>query len=409
MDSAQSAPIASSTRPLDDSAAGQAAAASFSLCKGGPVYAAGRWLGISNRSTGLWQLGIVIALLTWLPLLALNAFEVGLRQRQEIPLLHSIGTHVRLLLCIPMFFVAEALFDTRAPDALRRILEIRLVLPGQIPRLTQALQRAVRRRDWWLMEAALVALTIALIWFGLRTDTSVTASTWRTNSDGGLSAAGWWYTLVSIPTFQFLVWRWTWRLLIWGALLWELSRLDLQLIPTHPDGAGGLGVLGVTHVDLAPLAFAGCAVLSANYAEQILYGNVPVSAFAVSLTAAVIGTTLALILPLLFFSPRLIDVKQRALLEYGTLAAHYTRSFAAKWLKTDPPPDEPILGTPDIQSLADLATSFGLIQGMSTVPISRTQILFILANAALPFVPLGLLAFPLDELIINSLKSVLNV
>ena len=69
-----------------------------------------------------------------------------------------------------------------------------------------------------------------------------------------------------------------------------------------------------------------------------------------------------MIAPLVFFMPKLLDAKQRALLEYGTLAAHYTRAFAAKWLPTDPPPDEPILGTPDLQSLADLGSSFGLIR-----------------------------------------------
>ena len=118
----------------------------------------------------------------------------------------------------------------------------------------------------------------------------------------------------------------------------------------------------MAHVDLAPFGFAGCAVLSASYAEQMIYAGVPPAAFAVSFTGAVVGTTLLLTAPLLFFTPKLVDAKQRALLEYGTLAATYTRAFAAKWLPTDPPPDEPILGTPDLQSLADLGSSFDLIR-----------------------------------------------
>jgi hypothetical protein len=105
----------------------------------------------------------------------------------------------------------------------------------------------------------------------------------------------------------------------------------------------------------------------------------------------------------------LIEAKQRALLEYGTLAATYTRAFAAKWLPTDPPPDEPILGTPDLQSLADLGTSFGMIRDMTIIPIARFQILLIAGAAALPFTPLVLLAFPLDQLILDTLKKVLSV
>ena len=191
--------------------------------------------------------------------------------------------------------------------------------------------------------------------------------------------------------------------------MWRLARLDLQLIPTHPDRAGGLAVLGVAHVDLAPLSFAASAVLSASYAEQILFAGVPPAAFAISLTAAVVGPTLTLIAPLVFFTPRLIDVKQRALLEYGTLAANYTRAFATKWLGTDPQRDEHLLGTPDLQSLADLGASFERIRSMTVLPIATFQILLLAGAAALPFVPLVFLAFPLDQLIIDSFKAVLNV
>jgi hypothetical protein len=205
--------------------------------------------------------------------------------------------------------------------------------------------------------------------------------------------------------FQFLFWRWCWRLAIWSLLLWRIARLDLQLIPTHPDAAGGLAILGVAQVDLSPIAFAWGAVLSSSYAEQILYAGLPPAAVAVPATAVVIGGTLLLIAPLVFFSRKLIEAKQRALLEYGTLAATYTRAFAGKWLPTDPPPDEPILGTPDLQSLADLGTSFGMIRDMTIIPIARFQILLIAGAAALPFTPLVLLAFPLDQLILDTMKQ----
>ncbi len=158
-----------------------------------------------------------------------------------------------------------------------------------------------------------------------------------------------------------------------------------------------------------PSASPACAVLSASYAEQIIYAGVPPAAFAVSFTGAVLGTTLLLTAPLFFFLPKLIDAKQRALLEYGTLAAMYTRAFAAKWLPTDPPPDEPLLGTPDLQSLADLGGSFDLIRQMTIVPIAKSQLLLLAASAALPFAPLVLVAFPLDQLIIDTMKAVLNV
>jgi hypothetical protein len=72
-------------------------------------------------------------------------------------------------------------------------------------------------------------------------------------------------------------------------------------------------------------------------------------------------------------------------------------------------PEEPMLGTADIQSLADLGNSFGFIRNMSVLPIGRQQIIFIFIAGALPFLPLILTVFPLEQLIIDSVKSVLNV
>ncbi len=383
--------------------------AEFSICRGGPLYELARVLGLPPGARGLIRLGLILALLTWFPLVVLTVLGGVLREGSTIPFWQSIGTHVRLLLAIPLLFFAESIFDTRVADVLRRIVQIRMVLPREAPRLAAAVRKAIRARNSWPIEAAIAVLTGAFIWAGLRTDLPLDASTWRTTAGGGHTVAGWWYSLVSLPMFQFLFWRWCWRLAIWSLLLWRIARLDLQLIPTHPDAAGGLAILGVAQVDLSPIAFAMGAVLSSSYAEQILFAGLPPAAVAVPATAVVIGGTLVLIAPLVFFSRKLVEAKQRALLEYGTLAATYTRAFAAKWLPTDPPPDEPILGTPDLQSLADLGTSFGMIRGMTIIPIATFQILLIAGAAALPFAPLVLLAFPLDQLIIDTLKKVLSV
>jgi hypothetical protein len=381
----------------------------FSLCRGGTLYRLGRSLGLRRGSGGLVRLGLAFALLTWVPLAVLASLVGAFSQSPVVSFWQSTGTHVRLLVAIPLFFAAEAVFDLRVTDVLRRLLDIGLVLPRDEPRLAAAVREAIRWRDSVVMGAALVALTIGLIWSGHRTDLPLDVSTWRTNAAGGLTPAGWWYNLVCIPTFQFLLWRWCWRLLIWSRLLWRLARLDLQLIPTHPDRAGGLGGLGVAHVDLAPLGFAAASVLSASYAEQMLFAGVAPAAFAVSMTAAIVGATLTMIAPLLFFTPRLINAKQQALLEYGTLAAAYSREFRHKWLRDGSATDQPLLGTPDIQSLADLGSSFEGIRKMTVLPIATFQILLLAAAIALPFVPLVFLAFPLDQLIMDSLKAVLNI
>jgi hypothetical protein len=380
----------------------------FSLFRGGLLYAIGVRLGLVGDDRRLLRLGLALAALTWLPLALLNTFGDSPGHQSIVPFWQSIGTHARLLVTIPLFFLAEDLFDMRVADVLRRILQIGLILPADQERFGDAVRKTIRTRDSWAVEVALFAMTIGLVWFGFRKDLPPGLTTWR-GTLGSPTMAGWWYAIVSIPLFQFLLWRWVWRWMVWTALVWRLSRLNLQLIPTHPDGAGGLAVLGVAHVDLAPLAFGASAILSSSYAEQMLFAGVALSTFVVSLVASVVGSTLTLVLPLVFFMPQLVDTRQRALLEYGGLAAEYTRAFGEKWVQGQRPAGEHLLGSADIQSLADLAASYHIIRSMMIVPMARYQMMLLAGAAILPFAPLLLLAFPLDELIINSVKSVLSI
>jgi hypothetical protein len=39
---------------------------------------------------------------------------------------------------------------------------------------------------------------------------------------------------------------WHVRFFIWYRFLWQVSKIPLNLIPTHPDRAGGLGFLGLS-------------------------------------------------------------------------------------------------------------------------------------------------------------------
>jgi hypothetical protein len=89
----------------------------------------------------------------------------------------------------------------------------------------------------------------------------------------GMTLSGWWYWYFCLPLFRFLLFRWLWRLGIWWDFLRRVAKLDLHLVPTHPDRAGGLGYLEVVHTNFFPLVFAFSAVLSASFAEGISTGK----------------------------------------------------------------------------------------------------------------------------------------
>ena len=381
----------------------------FSLVEGGPLYRLGHALGLTGGASGLVRIGLALSFFTWLPLAALTLIPHDMPIGPSLPFILSFGTHARLLVAIPLLFVAEAVFDARIRQVLDHIVDSRLVPDRQRSALNGILQDAARLRDVWHVEALVLALTLGLMVWGFRQDLPLAIPSWRTSLGGHRTVAGWWYGFVAIPIFQFLFWRWCARLLLWSYVLWRIGHLDLHLIPTHPDLAAGLGGFGVAHVALAPLGFSATAILAGTVAEQILYAGARVQDYTLPLVGIVAGTSFVLIAPLLRFTWQLVEVRQRGLIDYGALASSYVRAFDAKWLRQYPPPAEPLLGSADIQSLADLSNSFEVITRMRYVPLSMTQFLILLAVTAAPAAPLVLFVIPFNDLILRGLHTLLMV
>jgi hypothetical protein len=310
---------------------------------------------------------------------------------------------------IPAFFLGEAVFAARGETTIRLMGEAAVVPRDERSRFDRAVGEARRSRDTWTVEIAVALLTGLFVWSGVRADLLGEAATWRTRGDGSLSLAGWWYALVSLPVFQFLLWRWYARILIWWRLLWRVSRLRLVLMPTHPDRAGGLGGFGVTQVALVPMSAGVSAMLAATYAEQVMYGGRTLDSVILPMLGFVVANTAVAIAPLLVFSAQLFDAKQRGLLEYGVLAEAYTRAFDAKWIHADRQPDDPLLGSADVQSLADLANAYGVILSMRFVPLSPLQAVSLVAAATFPALPLALLAVPLEQLVVDVLRMLIGL
>ena len=92
------------------------------------------------------------------------------------------------------------------------------------------------------------------------------------------------------------------------------------------------------------------------------------------------------------------------MLENGALAMRYVRLFHERW-GADRGPDSELLGTPDIQSLADLQDGLSATQRMRLIPVTRNSAKALLLAGALPYVPLILTKFPLQTV----LKMLLRV
>jgi hypothetical protein len=208
-----------------------------------------------------------------------------------------------------------------------------------------------------------------------------------------------WYGYVSLPIFQFLLIRWYFRIFIWMRFLWQVSRIDLSLLPTHPDRVCGLGFLSYTVHAFVPLAVAHGGLLAGNIANRIFYLGAALPQFKIEIAVLVVFVLCMVLGPLLLFAPQLAEAKRRGNREYGTLAERYVREFDAKWLRGGAPADEPLVGSDDIQSLADLSNSFEVVRTMRIAPVTRDAVLQLVAATLVPVVPLALTMMPLEELL----------
>ena len=377
----------------------------FSLVIGGPLYQLFRRAHISGDALDLVQRRIlVIALLAWLPLAVLSAFGGKLLPgTATVPFAFDVEVHIRYLVAVPLMVAAELVVHQRMLPVLQQFLGRNLIPGASRAQFDSAVGSLVRWRNSALAEVALIAIVYGLgvlvIW---RHYTVLDTNTWyATGSASGtqLSAAGWWYGYVSIPLFQFLLLRWYFRVFLWWRFLWQVSRIDLKLVPTHPDRVGGLGFLANTAYAFVPLALAHGAVLSAMLANRILYLGAALPEFKGEIVLMLFFVQFLVFGPLFAFAVRLSRAKRAGLAEYGSLASRYVREFDVKWLRGGAPSDEQLVGSGDIQSLADLGNSFEVVKSMKLAPVSRDAVLQLAAATALPIVPLALTMMPWDELL----------
>src|SRR5262249_36026835 len=111
--------------------------------------------------------------------------------------------------------------------------------------------------------------------------------------------------------------------------------------------------------------------------------------------------------PTLFFWPRLVVAKRQGQIIYGRLATDYCRRFHEKWIDGHRQESDELLGTGDIQSLADLGNSFGFIALMRQVTFGTDLIVNLAVAVAAPLAPLVLAIIPLEELVNKLVSAVL--
>lgn len=357
---------------------------------------------VNENDSRVFARAIVLGLGAFLPLVGLAAID-GVAWNADVSrsLLQDPTVYARFLVAIPFFIFAENVVDDRFVVITSYFRNSGIIIPPEMEKyqhLLTSLQKIVvaRSAELFMLIAAYVGSVLVII-----ANARLGEPSWRTNPDGSFTFALWWMLLFSLPLFNFLLIRWIWRFFLWISFLWRFAKLKLHLISTHPDGAGGLGVLGESTNAFAPVFFAISAVVASVWAKRVLSGDGQVADFHMPFVALMIGAVMIAAFPLLLFARRLLKLKLVGLHDYGVMSNLHSLYFDNKWIKGAEENMPDVLGAPDISSLADLGSGYQCVQGMWFVPFRLQNIIVVAVSVAIPMIPLLLIEIPLKDLLVK--------
>jgi len=373
------------------------------LLYGGPPH----WL---QRSLGLIKPGDpmiarraeLVVLVGWVPLVVLAiAQSIILRNQMAKSFFSDFAVYARSLVAAPLFILAEADCVPRLGRVARHFLDAGLITEPDRARFDEAI--ASTRR---LLGSGLAELIVALLAYGLVTFLMINVSPdevpswyWLNSDYRTLSLAGWWNALVSVPLFILLFFGWLWRAFLWARFLWLMTRLDLRLIPGHPDHAGGLMFVGDSLRAFWLVSFALGAIVAGQVANRItLYGE-SLTTFKHIVIGLVVFVLILFVGPLTLFIGKLRETKRRGDFVYGALASEVGRQFEHDCLNRERGVDEEAPNAQDFSSAANIYGIVANVYGMKDFPFGLRNLGLLIAVTLAPFVPVALMVMPLTEII----------
>jgi len=366
---------------------------------GSPLQNLTTWLGLT-REGGLpfARRAVLVVIAGWVPLALLTAVQGDLvRPDKGNAFLLDFGVHARFLLAAPLLVLAEAICIPRLTAVARQFIEAGLVLDDERPRYDAAVASSQRLLNSPVVAIAAVVLAYSLVYLFAKVTPPDAVPGWH----GQLTAfaptpAGWWGLLISLPLLQLLLLGWLWRICVWTRFLWLMNRLDLHLLPAHPDHAGGLRFVSLSLEGFLPLAFVVGLIAAGPVANQVVHHHVDPRNFkSVAFGAAGI-VVLVCAGPLLTFVRRLIQAHHQGMLEYSALAMRMGERFRTKCLDPRPRVDQ---GTLDMSDFTGTNASYSIAANafaIQALPVELRSVGLLIVTTFLPFVPVWLLAVPFD-------------
>jgi hypothetical protein len=384
-----------------------------SLVRDDPPFRWQRSIGLVPRTGGLGigRRAVFWTVVAWLPI-AVWAWWVGRALPEQgqaaEPLLQHFGVHARLLFGIPLLIVAQAVAQKIMARLFPQFVHAGIVRPEDVPRFRDVLTRTAQLRNATLPWVIIIGATLA--WSFSGTVTHRAHELLWAAMDGAtpsLGFGGWWYLYVGRTIFIVLLLGWLWRVVLLAVTFRRIAQLDLAIVPTHADRAGGLGFVEKFPAGFGIVAFVSAMVLASGWGHDAEFHGLDVHTLGPMMIAALVIALVVFLSPYLAFAGPLGRAKKQALLEYGALVARHGRGVRKKWILGDAKEDDPLLSAPEIGPVADTIALYEAVQRMRPVPLGKTALLAIAVPVLIPFVAVLAIQIPLKELLGGLAKGLL--
>lgn len=357
-----------------------------------------------DNGLGVARRALFFALFTWLPIIVWAALESRLLDRATgEPLLAHYGVHVRCLVAIPLLILAEGMALRIVRTIVSQFIENGLIIDSQRERFAQIIQDTMRLRDESFPWVIVFALT--LLWLiGVPNSIHEHELSWAA-LDAGIGFGGWWFLYVVRPVFTILLLGWLWRIGLLFRLFYQISKLDLALVPAHPDGMGGLGFLQKLPKAFVLVTLAMSAVLASRWIHDSLFHQIALETLKLPLLSFAVLWGLTVLAPLFVFSGKMISTRKKAMREYSALLSEHGRLVHKKWILGEKIGERDILDSPELGPSADIETIYAAVKNMRVVPIGKSCIVPILVPIALPMIIVAATQIPLLTILTTLFKA----
>jgi hypothetical protein len=354
---------------------------------------------------------LMIAGVCWIPLAILAALQgLLLSPRPYESFLLDFEAHARYLVAAPAFVMAASIYQPLLSNVVRQFLECRMITDADLPRyhaLIESTRRVLASRGTDVIVLALAYISTLILGPMMYPPDR---STWVAPLSEGTtrqSLAGWWRMLVSQPLFVALLGAWLCRVMLWIRFLWTVSRMNLQLVASHPDNVGGLRFLLQPITGFAVLAFGIGAMMAGTLGDEVIKNGQLLRSYQYVI-AAQVAVVLALFAgPLLLMMMPLLTLKMRGTNSYGRLASELGRQFEARWVgREHVSVEQGSLEAADFSTTTDLFAIVANVGHIRPVMLDLPFVLGLVIATLLPYLPLVFAIMPVDELVGVLMKTI---